>query len=271
MQSNPDIPPRNHSSRIAILLVSVILLGAECRGQGAGTLFFLDYQFGVPTDFERTAGEILYCSTCDGTGTSQSHTARTGLRISLSDLRLAGLPIWIAPSLHISTGSFRSNPYTSMLPVDTGIVTIEEEFTLGSITAGLGLEGGITFPLGPLQGSAGLWGDIRIAGYLVQQQEILSPSGTTFSDSDTKRRIAHEGDQLSDEPFGYGLHAGIGLPVDICPDLRLSPTLATRLDLPALSDGIGLRSFSALLRLGLELHTPPGPPLLINLVPPPPR
>ena len=272
-----DISPRRRHGRIPILLAFLTLLAAESgSGQGVGTSFFLDYQFGVPTDVERTAGEISYCTACDGTGTSQSHTARIGVRINLPEHTLFGLPTYLGSSLHYATGAFRSNPYVVSRPVDTGVVTTGEEFTLRTLTAGLGVEAGVELPLGRVRGSAGIWGDLRLTGYLVQQEEILSPSGATYGGAGTTRRIVREGEDLSDEPIGYGLQVGLGMPIDVGGRLRLLPSFGARLDLPGLFDGIGVRSLSGLFRLGVDIESPPeppgppAPPEAITLTPPPP-
>lgn len=237
----------------------------------------VSYEFGVPLALDRTPGEVEWCATCEGSGTSYNHTVRLGVAFNLPTI-LPGTTKTIGRiTLGLSGGTFTSDAYQTPLvnPTTNEATITEQRFLVSSLTASIAAEGLIRIPAG--WGSAvtfGPWAEYRLIDRFVHSEEILAPEEMVFFDNRERRRLLNEGEILGSSPATGGLLAGVQRSIDISRSLAIDPELFFRADLPSLANGLGFRSVSSGIAVSIRARTvlPPIPPMIpavIQPVPPP--
>ena len=242
-------------------LLLLLAIPSQLRAQSHPLSFWTGYRFGVPVAVERTAGEVSYCLSCDGTGTSQSHTGVVGFQVSNLFPELGISDLFITSSLSITSGSFRSNAYRESVETDVGRSVVEQEFELSALSAEVGVEiGSTTGNIFPAL-SGGIWGEYRIVDHLLHRTRLTEPGSLTFASSGSREKILAAGEEIADLPIRGGGFFGVDVPIaSESGPVEFVPGLRVRLDAGGLVDGLGIRALAAGVRL--EVRSRPAPPPL---------
>jgi len=262
--------------RIACLLAALLLAPAYLRAQSSWRPgLAMGYEFGAPLSIDRTPGAINTTPGFDGSGVSENHTVWLGGRGEWSELFGDGFGLTGILAVGMSRGSFTSNPYQNDLVTLTptgDVIPDTSRFVLDITTGILRLDLRMTCDLGPLTLGGGAWLDYRVMESIRKTESSVSSSPIFTSD------ILPPSEQSASTPLRGGILASLSTTLFSVGAIEIRPELYGRLDLPALSDGLGLQAFAA--GVGISMPFEPtkreSPPTQIatapvHRTPPPPE
>lgn len=202
------------------------------------------YDFGIPLTIQRQE-ETIRRYNFDGRGTSESHTYGLGLHMGAP--RVMG-PVGIALRLrHMwAAGRYLSNVFTGdpiFNPATSLIETAQYQLELTSNVSLIESDFMADWSLGNSWNvGGGLWYRRRIESditkILRRRDEVTQG---VFQETEVERE---QGSHLGSNPDRYGIMGMGGMRIPLASWFMLQPELSVRLDVPALSDGVGLQALS---------------------------
>lgn len=211
----------------------------------------IGYEFGVPLATTRVPGLVNRFGV-PGNGRSENHTVLVGAGTQFPNLFGAGISFDPRLSLTLATGRFISDPFISDSLLDLYVPRpVEREFELATTLSGIQADLPVRLGLGPaLFVDAGPWASYRITSGIIQTQRILNPDTARFAGGAREVTI-DAGEKLGAARTRAGALAGFGIRLRLGDRVEIVPRIHVRLDAMSLADGLGARSLSGGISLGL--------------------
>ncbi|MBS1913707.1 MAG: hypothetical protein JST22_17095 [Bacteroidetes bacterium] len=256
--------------RLLLLLLAVHATVAHAQ-QPAEAGIVVSYRFGVPLELLRSVGHVNGLA-AGGIGSSYTNIVGGGLHAAFGSLLSERFGLDMSGEVLVAAGRFRSAVYAGDRELDplTGqIVPAQYQSLISSTRTALDAQLRICYSLATNSRlSAGIWGTPQLSAtynYAIRKLAPLVPN-STVPDSVPPAFVTTE----PSAALRYGLGAAGSMELPVGTGL-LRPELGARLDLPALADGLGIRSLSVRASLAWvflrrqsvdSVSPPPQPPVI---------
>lgn len=207
------------------------------------------FEYGVLTAVSRDSGAVNPYRTVDGFGSSYNSTIWIGLEVSAQKYLQDWLDLALRADIGFGVGRFTSSAYNWRMatgePVPDDSINVVNELMVHSSQTLARLETMASVrPFGALTLGLGLWGSLRVRSTMFATERLLEPAGEVFPETRSNERTLGTQGNLESTPFHFGLQGAIGYEIPITKAVTLRPMVSSRLNIPALSDGLGLRAVS---------------------------
>ena len=227
------------------IITGYILCAAPCRAQKGITVGpTIGYSYGVPTTVEREAGVVNRYGV-DRPGRSYDHQAWFGAGALIPFSRDLPFKAFVETGLALSTGKFVSDPFTFGTIFHPDSLIIVSPLRTFEVTSALSmgrLKGEIFYDISDLLAvGAGLWLDYRVTSDFRQTESLVDHPELSF-EGGSRTRLVAAGESLGSDRLRYGGSAGVAAMIPLSTSMTLRPSLDARVDIGALTEGLGFRA-----------------------------
>lgn len=255
---------------VSALLLVLILQSSVIAQDQLDVAIHISYEYGVPLAIERYPG-VANRFGFEGFGRSQNHTFLFQGELAAPGLLLDRYRAIFRLGMALSSGSFISDEYAATNVVDritNAPDASTNRFTIRTSESMLRLEALAAFePLSRMRITVGPWFGLRVSGSVIQTEDLVRPSTVFFPVEQDTTRLISAGSELRSNPFRGGAVIAVGTPVNLVPGIILQPEAHARVDLESLWRGLGIRSLSGGVGLGIsfapDVTIPDAPPVVV--------